>query len=58
MAARQGGSLGYQTRGSMVEAFQNQAFKLPISTVSKSIYTTEPVKTQFGYHLIMVEDRK
>lgn len=56
--ARQGGSLGWMTRGSMVGAFQEAAFALQPSTSEKPIYTDPPVKTQFGYHIIMVEDRK
>lgn len=56
--ARQGGSLGWMARGSMVGAFQDAAFALPVSTVGQPIYTDPPVKTQFGYHVIMVEDRK
>ena len=45
-------------RGSMVGPFQDAAFQLSPSSVSKPIYTDPPVKTQFGYHIIMVEDRK
>ena len=56
--ARQGGSLGWMTRGSMVGAFQEAAFALQPSTSEKPVYTDPPVKTQFGYHIIMVEDRK
>jgi NIMA-interacting peptidyl-prolyl cis-trans isomerase 4 len=56
--ARQGGSLGWMVRGSMVGAFQEAAFQLQPSTVNCPIYTDPPVKTQFGYHIIMVEDRK
>lgn len=56
--ARQGGSLGWMTRGSMVGAFQDAAFELPPSSVDKPIYTDPPIKTKFGYHVIMVEDRK
>ena len=56
--ARQGGSLGWMMRGSMVGAFQEAAFALQPSTSEKPIYTDPPVKTQFGYHIIMVEDRK
>jgi len=52
------GSLGWMARGSMVGAFQDAAFQLQPSTVSKAIYTDPPIKTQFGYHIIMVEDRK
>lgn len=56
--ARQQGSLGWMPRGSMVGAFQEAAFQLPPSTPDRPLYTDPPVKTQFGYHIIMVEDRK
>ncbi len=46
------GDLGYFSRGKMVKAFDDVAFKLDINEIS------QPVKTQFGYHLIMVTDRK
>lgn len=56
--ARSGGSLGWMTRGSMVGAFEEAAFALPNSSADKPIYTNPPVKTQFGYHIIMVEAKK
>ncbi|KAI4464902.1 peptidyl-prolyl cis-trans isomerase nima-interacting 4 [Holotrichia oblita] len=56
--ARQGGDLGWMTRGSMVGPFQDAAFNLPISNVSNPIYTDPPIKTKFGYHIIMVEGKK
>lgn len=56
--ARQGGDLGWQTRGAMVGPFQDAAFALPISTVNSPIYTDPPIKTKFGYHIIMVEGKK
>ena len=56
--ARQGGSLGWMVRGSMVGAFQEAAFLLPPSSTSSPVYTDPPIKTNFGYHIIMVEDRK
>ncbi|KAF1492891.1 Peptidyl-prolyl cis-trans isomerase NIMA-interacting 4, partial [Eudyptula minor novaehollandiae] len=56
--ARQGGDLGWMTRGSMVGPFQEAAFALPVSSTDKPVYTDPPVKTKFGYHIIMVEGRK
>ncbi|XP_028164490.1 peptidyl-prolyl cis-trans isomerase NIMA-interacting 4 [Ostrinia furnacalis] len=56
--ARQGGDLGWMTRGSMVGPFQDAAFALPISSVTNPVYTDPPVKTKFGYHIIMVEGKK
>lgn len=52
------GDLGWMTRGSMVGPFQDAAFALPISTMDKPVYTDPPVKTKFGYHIIMVEGKK
>ncbi len=46
-----GGDLGTFTKGSMVEEFDQVAFELPVGTVS------EPVKSAFGYHLILIESR-
>lgn len=45
-------------RGSMVGPFQEAAFALSNSTTDKPIYTDPPVKTKFGYHIIMVEGKK
>ncbi|KAI8086726.1 uncharacterized protein BX664DRAFT_336617 [Halteromyces radiatus] len=56
--AKAGGSLGWMNRGSMVGTFQDAAFALQPSTCDKPIFTDPPVKTNFGYHIIMVEDRK
>ena len=44
-----GGALGEFTRGRMVPQFEEAAFKLAVNEVS------EPVKTQFGYHVIQVQ---
>ena len=56
--ARSGGSLGWMTRGSMVGPFQEAAFALPVSSLANPTYTDPPVKTKFGYHIIMVEGKK
>ncbi|OCB84914.1 hypothetical protein A7U60_g8136 [Sanghuangporus baumii] len=55
--AKAGGSLGWMSRGSMVGPFQEKAFELTPSTVSKPVYSPL-VKTTFGYHIIMVEGRR
>jgi len=47
-SAAQGGSLGEVEKGVMVPAFEQAAFALPVGEVST------PVRTQFGYHLIVV----
>lgn len=52
------GDLGWMTRGSMVGPFQDAAFSLPVSTVTSPVYTDPPIKTKFGYHIIMVEGKK
>lgn len=55
--AKAGGSLGWMTRGSMVGPFQEAAFALQPSTVDKPVMSPL-VKTNFGYHIIMVEGRR
>ncbi|KAJ1857196.1 Peptidyl-prolyl cis-trans isomerase pin4 [Coemansia sp. RSA 2703] len=55
--AKMGGSLGRMTRGSMVEPFQTEAFRLPASKTSAPVYSNPPIKTKFGYHIVMVEKR-
>ena len=52
------GFLGWMTRGSMVGPFQDAAFALPVSNLQNPVYTDPPIKTKFGYHIIMVEDKK
>jgi len=56
--ARSGGDLGWMTRGSMVGPFQDAAFALTPSTVDSPSYTDPPVKTNFGYHIIMIEGKR
>jgi peptidyl-prolyl cis-trans isomerase D len=51
-SAAKGGDLGEWTQGSMVEAFDDAAFSMPLNTLSM------PVLTEFGYHLIEVSSRK
>ncbi len=48
-----GGDLGYFGETQMVAPFSKAAFAL-----KKGEITAEPVKTQFGYHVILVEDKK
>lgn len=52
-AASEGGDLGYFSKGRMVPEFETVAFAL-----EKGAYTKEPVKSQFGYHVILVEDKR
>jgi NIMA-interacting peptidyl-prolyl cis-trans isomerase 4 len=54
--ARQGGSLGWKTKGSLDPKFEEVAFALETSTTANPKFVE--VKTEFGYHIIMVEGRK
>ncbi|KAJ5818736.1 Peptidyl-prolyl cis-trans isomerase pin4 [Penicillium riverlandense] len=54
--ARQGGSLGWKTRGSLDPAFEKAAYELEPSSTGNPKYVE--VKTGFGYHIIMIEGRK
>jgi parvulin-like peptidyl-prolyl isomerase len=48
-----GGDLGYFAQGQMVPEFNDKVFAMNVGTI-----TEEPVKTQFGYHVIYLEDKK
>jgi peptidyl-prolyl cis-trans isomerase D len=47
----QGGDLGWIRRGQTVAAFDSATFGLPVGQLS------QPVRTQFGFHLIQVQER-
>jgi peptidyl-prolyl cis-trans isomerase C len=51
-SGREGGDLGYFTRERMVPEFAEAAFKLETGQIS------QPVKTQFGWHVIKLEDKR
>ena len=48
-----GGDLGWFTKDDMVAEFSDAAFKL-----KKGEYTRDPVKSPFGWHVILLEDRR
>ncbi|KAA9356132.1 peptidylprolyl isomerase [Ochrobactrum quorumnocens] len=51
--AANGGDLGYFSEGQMVPEFEKAAFAL-----KPGEYTKEPVQSQFGFHVIQLEDRR
>jgi peptidyl-prolyl cis-trans isomerase D len=51
-SAQKGGDLGFNARGTMVKEFDDAQFSLTPGQVS------EPVKSQFGYHIIKVMEKK
>jgi peptidyl-prolyl cis-trans isomerase C len=52
-SAANGGDLGYFGKGSMVQEFEAAAFAL-----EPGKFTETPVKSQFGYHIIRLDDRR
>ena len=52
-SAPKGGDLGTFTQGQMVPAFDKAVFGMDVGTI-----TTTPVKSEFGYHIIFLKDKK
>lgn len=52
-SAENGGDLGYFNKGEMVQEFEDAAYKLKVNE-----YTKTPVKTSYGYHIILKTDEK
>ena len=52
-SASKGGDLGYFNKGDMVEEFETAAYDLKVNE-----YTKEPVKTTYGYHIILKTGEK
>ena len=50
-SSQKGGDLGWFRKGMMVREFDEAVWKIPIAS------TSEPIKTQFVYHLIWVHER-
>jgi peptidyl-prolyl cis-trans isomerase C len=48
-----GGSLGYFAKGQMVKPFEDAALALETGS-----YTKEPVETEFGWHVIRLDDKR
>jgi len=52
-SAKQGGDLGFFPKSEMVPAFADAAFAMKAGELAE-----KPVKTEFGYHVIKVEERR
>ena len=52
-SAANGGDLGYFNKGEMVKEFEDAAYNLKVNE-----YTKEPVKTTYGYHIILKTGEK
>ncbi|TYR72998.1 foldase [Rossellomorea vietnamensis] len=50
--AESGGELGFFSKGDMVAEFEEKAFSMKTDEIS------DPVKTEFGYHIIKITDKK
>lgn len=51
-SSEKGGDLGFFSKGDMVKPFERKAFSMDIDDIS------EPVKTEFGFHLIKKTEEK
>ena len=48
-----GGDLGFFSKGQMVPEFNSKVFSMKVGSITK-----KPVKTQFGYHIIYLEEKR